>query len=449
VARAITIDGDFQDWVGIEPALVDVRQQGGLESVDFGSLWLSNDLEALFLRFSSGNEIIWQNDSHQPSGNDIRLYLDTDADTRTGTFIGGMGADYEIRLGSKIAYLHHTRDSLPLSLNQAGITVGPTHSSSEFELRIPFQTQPDSEQTRKVLGKSRIRLILWESIGNDRLPDRGTIAFDLAEETVPAVDPIPFERSSSEDLRILSHNIHYNKPLGDPGPFRRYLEALQPDIVNLQEVWLWDAEETKSFVTGILDPASQVDWYVAKVEDCVTVSRWPLVDSASVDDNLVSLIDLPFSRDLVLFNAHTPCCGHNDRRDYEHDHLAATWRDLLNKKGPFTETQNVSVIFLGDFNMVGYARQLHSLRDGDIFNNQLFGTDFQPDRKLGSLKIAPLRHTHSRRVYTWRNDSERFPPWKIGFHLLRIKSSSTQEQLRSLYSGHTSSDSGGVRSSRN
>jgi endonuclease/exonuclease/phosphatase family metal-dependent hydrolase len=250
------------------------------------------------------------------------------------------------------------------------------------------------------------------------LPAAGPVTIELAEADVPQVEALGIERADRGDVRVLSHNIHYNRPIGDPGPFHRYLTALSPDLVNLQEVWLWDAEETKKFVTEILDPEKKTTWHVAKVEDCVTISRWPILETAAVDGNLISLIDLPenlSSNNLVLFNAHTPCCGHNDRRDYEHDHMAATWRDLLNGVGPFPIGKDTSVIMLGDFNMVGYARQLHSLKEGDIFDNQLFGPDFQPDRAVGFFRVAPLRHTHSRAIYSWRNDLERYPPGRLDY----------------------------------
>jgi hypothetical protein len=66
--------------------------------------------------------------------------------------------------------------------------------------------------------------------------------------------------------------------------------------------------------------------------------------------------------------------------------------------------------------MVGFARQLYSLRDGDIYDNERFGPDFNPD-SLGSLVSAPLRHTHSREAYSWRDDSDVYPPGKLDYIL--------------------------------
>jgi hypothetical protein len=67
--------------------------------------------------------------------------------------------------------------------------------------------------------------------------------------------------------------------------------------------------------------------------------------------------------------------------------------------------------------MVGFVRQLSSIRDGDIYGNEVFGPDFRPDEQRGSLRVAPLHHTHSRAVYSWRNDAERYPPGRLDYIL--------------------------------
>jgi endonuclease/exonuclease/phosphatase family metal-dependent hydrolase len=90
---------------------------------------------------------------------------------------------------------------------------------------------------------------------------------------------------------------------------------------------------------------------------------------------------------------------------------------MLNGKGPILIDRDDAVIMCGDFNMVGYRRQLDSLRDGDIFDNESFGPDFAPGRNAGSLVSAPLRHTHSRLTYTWRQDRSNYAPGKLDYIL--------------------------------
>jgi hypothetical protein len=281
--------------------------------------------------------------------------------------------------------------------------------------------------------KPRFKLAIMDALGGDLLPDRGALSCQLDGKAVEPPASVNLLRQDPQDIRVLSHNIQYNSPIDHPEPFRRYLKALQPDVINFQEVWVWSAVETRDFVARTL---KATNWYSAKVGDCVTVSRWPIQESRAIDENLVCRIDLPeerFSKDLIVFNAHTPCCGHNKGRDYEHDHLAATLRDLLRGEGPFAVESGDGVLILGDFNMVGFVRQLSSIRDGNIFDNETFGNDFQPDRLAGSLTVAPLRHTHSRAVYSWRNDAELYPPGRLDFILY----GSSRLQLKNNFTLYT------------
>ena len=58
----------------------------------------------------------------------------------------------------------------------------------------------------------------------------------------------------------------------------------------------------------------------------------------------------------------------------------------------------------GDYNLVGFRRQLESIRDG-VFVDPSHGANFAPGRGEGSLRDPPLRHTDRRMAYTWRRAS--------------------------------------------
>lgn len=73
---------------------------------------------------------------------------------------------------------------------------------------------------------------------------------------------------------------------------------------------------------------------------------------------------------------------------------------------------------VGDFNMVGYVRQLETLRDGTFINEATYGPNFSPARERGSLTSAPLRHTHTREAFTWQNPNGSFAPGKLDFILV-------------------------------
>jgi len=419
---AVTIDGDIQEWNGLSPIATDPTGDVSAGKIDFGKLWIANDDTAIYLLIEVGRETILQNPTSSAAGNDIRLYLDGDNSSSTGSPISGIGADLIIEFGYKSATLYPGGS---LSLNEVGVLSGPTHSADTFEIKIPFDVRPDFGIPVPVITASTIKLLFIENSGNDRIPNTGSITYTLSTQSVPPPDPISFTRMNTKDIRILSHNVLNSTPVTNPGPFERYLNAFQPDIIGFQELSGWTATEAKSFVASILLTGPGEQWNAIKVADVITISRWQILVSAPIDNdnNLAVLIKLPADRsshNLVLFNAHTPSGNNDAGRDNEHDHISATWRDLLNNTGPFTIKPDDAVVMLGDFNMVGYVRQLKTLRDGDIIDNVAWGADFSPGRQNGSLINVPLRHSHTRSKYTWRSDRSdigSYTPGKLDYIL--------------------------------
>jgi len=413
---AVTIDGDTQEWNGLAPTATDSVGDVAHGEIDFKNLWIANDEEALYLLIEVGRETILQNSTSSAAGNDIILYLDGDNSSSTGLSISGIGADLIIEFGNKAATLYSFGS---LSLNEVGLLSGPTHSADTFEIKIPFDVRPSFGTPVHVITAPTIKLLLTESSGTDRIPNTGSITYNRSTQSVPPPDPIPFTRMNTKDIRILSHNVLNSTIVTNPAPFERYLKAFEPDIIGFQEC-SWSAAEATSFVASILPIGPGEQWCAVKRYDIITISRWQIISHASVDSNLAVLIKLPADRsshNLVLFNAHTPYGNDDEGRDYEHDHISATWRNLLNNNDPFTIKPDDAVVMLGDFNMVGYVRQLRTLRDGDIIDNATWGVDFSPGRQKGSLISSPLRHSHTRSQYTWRRDSGAYIPGKLDYIL--------------------------------
>ena len=420
---AILLDGCFDDWAGVTPVAIDPVEDVALGEIDFSEIKVSNGQDYLYLKIDLGRETIWQNEALAAGGNDVRIYFDAGPrpENQPGTTREGLSAalppchDLEIHLGSKLALICQDGAQVPLSLNEVGMFVAPTHSSSTFEIAIPYSVRPQFDEPVRVIGDSEVYFYIDEPQGGDRVPDEGLLSYRLLEAASPPV-PIPLQRQEEQDIRILSHNVLFTGLAKRPDPFKRYLLALRPDIVNFQEMWEWSEQQVERFMQSVLEGP----WYVAKVGDCVTASRYPITARAELWTNLVTRIDLPdhqASADLVIFNVHSPCCGDNAGRDYLHDLIVSSWRELQTGDGAFAIDTEDTVVMLGDFNMVGFQRQLRSLQDGDIIDNERFGPDFSPARENGSLTNVPLRHTHSRHFYTWRADPAPFTPGKLDFIL--------------------------------
>lgn len=414
------VDGDFADWNGSLALFTDETGDGSIEGIDLGRLWIGEDGKHLLFRLEVGRETIWQNGPFRPAGNDLRLYLDSDSSIKTGQVIGGIGADLEIQFGGKRALVWATSGPREVSLNSLGLRVAPTHSGDAFEISLPLELLSLIDGSEVESREDRISFFFQDSPGGDRLPDRGALTCRLLYRPADAVTAIDIDRQNEMDVRVLSHNVLRTGLALQPEPYQRYLKALQPDIINFQEVWDWNEADALRFLRSTLGLSEADKWFAAKVDDCLTLSRWPILERSQVDGNLIVLIDLPDNvseRNLVVFNAHTPCCGNDPGRDLEHDHMAATWRGLLEGKGPFPIDTGNPLVLTGDLNMVGFRRQLETLRDGRIIDSNTFGPDFSPGRREGPLVSAPLRHTHSRDIYTWRNDQEDFLPGKLDYIL--------------------------------
>ena len=417
VALPITPDGFFADWKSTAPADTDPEGDVPAGSIDLGRLFIANDDEALYVRFEVGRETLLQNGPGEAAGNSLRLLLDLDDSIASGSPIEGLGAEIEIRFGSREFYVFDPAGAITLwTPEPLGITGLPTHSSNEFEVRIPFAAAQSQTIADHLTSGGSLSLVLQQANG-DRQPDTGILSYAISTATVKPVKPIKLPKKRAKFFRLMTMNVERTNISREQDVFTRILQATTPEIIAFQEVYEWTAEQTRRFVEDALPLESGRRWEAFQVEDTVTASSYPIIAGAGVDDNHVVHIDLPDEKtthDLVLFNAHTPCCGNNAQRDDEHDNLMVVWRDLLEDRGPFPIQFKDVAIITGDLNMVGYRRQLDVLLRG-TFINPNNGQDFSPGRAKGSFKSAKLRHAHRRAIHTWRRDSSDFTPGKLDF----------------------------------
>lgn len=416
-AQVVELDGLATEWSAAAVHAADPLGDVPAGMVDLTQLRLLSDDAALYLMVQVSRQSLLQDPELAGVASDLVLYLDLDDSTATGRPIEGVGVDLEVRLGTR-QFVRYRPEPLVEPINRLGAMSLPSHSDTAFEIRIPFATAPDAADPGVLFAPGTVRLFLGERLGGDRLPDAGTVACAIVAVAPAPPDPIPLRRQDPGHLRVYSQNVARTSLVRDPPPFRRILAALDPDVICYQEAYESDLsiDAARAFAESALPSAPGAQWSGVRVADNLVLSRFPISQVAAVDDNLVCLLDLPAAlgaSDLVLFSAHTPCCGKNDGRDREHDHLAATWRDLLAGTGPFAIDPGCAVLMVGDFNMVGYRRQLEVLRDGRFIDPDTWGQDFAPARAAGSLRAAPLRHTHTRFHYTWRDDGSSFAPGRL------------------------------------
>jgi hypothetical protein len=395
----IVMDGVFHDWLGIDPAYSDAVGDGGSSGIDFGDLWIADDPRFLFIRFELGTEV------RLNESNSLTIYLDTDNNSSTGLAVNGIGAElkWEFADGSGTYY----RSSIEWTVYSDDLRFRsfPTVSSTAFEIAFGRDTFPNGSQP--LFFGTQVKIFLRDNqSGGDGLPAIGeTLSYTMDEGTLPPDVPIPLGKFEPSDLRIVTMNVKQDTPWepGEGEKYERQIAAIQPEILNFQEVFAHTHIETRQLVEQWLPGG---DWYSFGNADCHTVSRYPLAGVWFLDENLAILLDTSPALDdsLLIINCHLPCCNNDAGRQAEVDRILEFIRDAKTPGGTVTLEAGTPILITGDMNFVGYAQQLNSFLLGDIVDEATYGEDFLPDwDETTNTNLISLQ-TEKRMAYTWRKE---------------------------------------------
>jgi endonuclease/exonuclease/phosphatase family metal-dependent hydrolase len=250
------------------------------------------------------------------------------------------------------------------------------------------------------------------------------------------------DRHSPDDLRVVSYNVLWDTifPSYDPGQsakFARVVQALDPDILNLQEIdffgdqIVFTAEDVRVLMNSIQPLAGGASWYTHKGSDNVIVSKYPL--SMQRTDTTpgtgrglaIALVDLPndqFATDFYFMNNHFKCCGlpggSEDAQRQTHADALVNWmRDARTPGGSVTLPAGTPMAVVGDLNIVGLPDPLTNLKSGNVVNEAGYGGDSPPDWDGTALADLHPRHNYTGADYTWREDSSPFDPGRLDYIL--------------------------------
>jgi endonuclease/exonuclease/phosphatase family metal-dependent hydrolase len=244
-------------------------------------------------------------------------------------------------------------------------------------------------------------------------------------------------RAVTGELRVLTFNIGDDLIFPDPGKridpdgldgpsrFLRMARAIQPDLLCLQEATV-GSERAVETLNEVLPPGIGSTWYAHHAVDNVIAARYPLSMLAGgvveAGDkrrgHATALVDLPdasYDRDLYVV------CVHNQSgagalnvalRQRQADIIARWIHDAKTPGGMVTLRPGTPIVVLGDMNVIDDpALYLRTILTGDIADERQFGPDFHPDWDDTDLTDAyPSQNGAGRTFYTWRNDTQRFPP---------------------------------------
>ncbi len=419
-AVRVFLDGSFGEWVNLDPAHTDAMGDATPGGADFSRIWITNDTLYLYLHIELGVETLIQ------EFNTVTLYLDTDDDAATGQAIHGIGAELSWSFGQRTGVFRQGGTAQQIGHNALGIVTAPTVSSTAFEIAFEREALPDG-QNPLFPGES-FRLVLEDHASADRLPDaEGGIVYTFTNvEPLDIIAPVLIQKERADDVRVLSYNVQrdaFFNPSRNPS-FNRLLQAVNPEIVGFQEILSHTAEETAALVEAALPSAPGQAWHNARIApDLVVVSRYPVKQSFSIpgglqgDANAAFVLDMqePWGTDLLMLVAHPPCCRNDDARQLDLDAMMAFVRDAKAEGGVLTLEEETPIIILGDMNMVGAARQLRTLVNGDIVNTGLAGPAFSPDWDDTPLADLMPPHVALPMTFTWYSEGSNFHPGRLDF----------------------------------
>ncbi len=411
----ITIDGLFDDWSSIDVSYSD--DQGDGSGADFADIKITYDNEFLFIYFNMHDGEYLLQDL-----NEFHLFIDADNDSTTGHPVNGIGAELEWIFGNRSGFYYIMDGIIEIYQNDITLRMAPTITDSEFEICISRNSSSLTLDGTHVLVQGKV-LLSDTGQNADQIPDEyGGISFSIGEDYIQPVTPITFTKRINSDIRLVTHNVWDSSIMNSyyQEHFRRIYQALNPDIVVLQEMYEYTNQLHGLFNSWFPDE----QWYVSsQFRDNIIISKYPVLEQdffTSSERTMVALLNTEdeLGKNLMIFNSHLSCCGNNESRQYDADEFVSNWRDWReNDNGPFTLADSTPFIHVGDFNLVGNRQQLTTLTEGDIDDENTFGNDYAIDWDGTAITDLFSRHSHKRMGYTWRWDNSSFSPGKLDYIL--------------------------------
>ena len=226
------------------------------------------------------------------------------------------------------------------------------------------------------------------------------------------------DRHLPTDLRVVSYNVWVSTIFPNVNSFQadkfeRVVNALDPDILNLQEI-SQPAEDVVDLLNSIA-PIAGGTWYAHQRTTQVIVSKYPLsmlatsIDPHAVVDPSVALVDLPdtqYGSDFYVINHHLQN-GCNEAaaalRQQDSDAVIRWLDDARTPDGSVDLPDGTPIAVVGDMNNCAAEHAIETLVTGDIIDEETYGPDSPPDWDGTSFTDArPLINGSGPEDYTFR-----------------------------------------------
>ena len=405
----IKLDGFFDDWnANINTYIDDSLDSQGIDLLQFS---ICNDDDYLFIRIKLDDEIDLTEQFYNPAK--VFINIDVDNNSSTGYYTNNIGSEYGINFFDKFIFDDSNYPVVDtLSLYALDVIPLPTITSDEFEISISRSLFTDT-----------ISISIREEVGNDFMPDNGSVFTYIFDNcSFPTTSALDFPKNDANNLRLMTYNVLSNGLISNNrvDEHRRIFASVTADIITYQECGNTNYNDVLSF----LDTGAAYYPYIYPhlSSGNLTISKYPSLQSWQVANKIdAELIDLPdsiYAKDILILNAHPPCCGANQARQEHFDALIQFIHDAKTVGGVIDLPINTPIAFAGDMNLVGYSQQYNTIINGTISDTITFGNGGFPDWDNTALEDQLCYFNEKDFAYTWDKTNPNvgsFPPGRLDF----------------------------------
>lgn len=408
-------------------ANVPVTLDGNIEEWPAGAALLADE-QYIYFRVSI-EDSQW---TLQAAPETLAMFIDVDGSTATGRHgdfpADELGVDLEIQFspvgpdgrrqnGVAVFALDSAGRRTPISNESAQVAFLPTYASTWYEGRIARRLElPVGGARPPVAGGLMSGMAVL-------LGDEGEIEgwSDASSLNAPPAAAAPALLAESADLpgrpvgalRLVTWNVLKNGPAQHPEPFARVIEALNPDVLLMQEWYEGDAEAVEGWFTATMPTTGP--WRVVKGPSGVVIAsrhgvsgldlgtlETPGGDGQPSAVRFVAATVNSAIGDVAVASTHLKCCGSKDSpEDRQRMEQARAINRAFETASP---TPPALRVIAGDMNLVGSRPPLDLLRAG-------------LDADGSDLSVADPFVLGDRTQYTWSDFGTSFTPGRLDYVL--------------------------------
>jgi len=457
--RTIVIDGAFDDWEGIDPVWVGLKDEPASSPARLlaaphavSSVAAAHDDSWVYLHVAVPEVI-----NFQGIDGTLRLEIDLDGQPLTGvvrsahdrdwerTGLAGVDAQIEFSplmesgepFGVRAAILEKNLGATRVNPYAFDASFAPTYAGDRIEMRIRRGATVPGFNVEAFAGESARARLVWLDREGREIGFTDPFTIDLGAARVANTKTNTSSNGAAESgqswrrapygaVRIMSWNVQEGALFKNPAPFARVINALNPRVIAFQEL---GRDATARGLRGWLDEHARAPegWETYVTPETGTGIATRLASAPTGPRAMVSVAPdgRPLraamtligygGRRIILTSAHLTCCGRmGDERDQRRVAEANEIRRMLAEA--VREDQPAGMLVMGDFNLVGSREPLDILLEGTDLNE----TDMRD--------IAPLRFNETTNT-TWRDPGQPFLPGRLDF---AVVSDSTTEILNAF-----------------